>query len=165
MAKRSWILLLAAALAAPALALDKGDALPPLVLPTADGTPLDLASLRGQVVLVDFWASWCGPCRESFPWFAEMHDKLAARGLRIVAISLDEERKDADRFLAMHPAPFTVLFDAEAISGPLFALPAMPSSYLVGRDGIVRARHAGFRAKDRDALAAEIEAALVEPTP
>ncbi|HET7845680.1 MAG TPA: TlpA disulfide reductase family protein [Xanthomonadales bacterium] len=163
--KTSLFALLLIAASMPALALDKGDAVPALALPAADGTTVDLASLRGQVVLVDFWASWCGPCRESFPWFAQLHERLAPKGLRIVAISLDEERSEADRFLASYPAPFTVLFDPEQTAGPLFALPAMPTSYLVGRDGIVRARHAGFRAKDREVLESEIAAALAEPAP
>jgi thiol-disulfide isomerase/thioredoxin len=165
MAIRSLLLACALASAPVAAALDTGDALPPLALSAADGTRIDLAALRGEVLLVDFWASWCAPCRESFPWFAQLHERLATRGLRIVAISLDEDRREADRFLAEHPAPFTVLFDPDAISGPLFALPAMPTSYLVGRDGVVRARHLGFRARDRAALEAAIEAALAEPAP
>jgi cytochrome c biogenesis protein CcmG, thiol:disulfide interchange protein DsbE len=165
MAIRTLLLACALALAPVAAALDKGDTLPPLALPSADGTRIDLAAMRGDVLLVDFWASWCAPCRESFPWFARLHERLAPRGLRIVAISLDEDRREADRFLADNPAPFTVLFDPEARSGPLFGLPAMPTSYLVGRDGVVRMRHLGFRARDRAALVAGIEAALAEPPP
>lgn len=164
---RIRILLLALPLAAPlsGAALDPGAPLPELTLPGRDGKPVALEALRGEVLLVDFWASWCAPCRDSFPWFARLHDELGPRGLQVVAISLDEDRAEAERFLANYPAPFTVLFDVDAKSGPLFALPAMPTSFVVGRDGVVRACHAGFRERDRDALRAELEAALAEPVP
>ncbi len=149
----------------PGAALDPGSPLPAVTLPGRDGEPVALGALRGKVLLVDFWASWCAPCRESFPWFAQLHEELASRGLQVVAISLDQDRAEAERFLTTFPAPFTLLFDPDAKTGPLFALPAMPTSFVVGRDGMVRTRHAGFRERDRATLRAEIEAALAEPAP
>jgi thiol-disulfide isomerase/thioredoxin len=103
--------------------------------------------LRGRVVYVDFWASWCVPCRASFPWLAKLNERYAARGLTIVAIDLDKDRAAADAFLAKYAAPFKVAFDAPGKTAEAFGVEAMPTSFLIGRDGRVLERHAGFDAK------------------
>lgn len=110
-------------------------------------------SLRGRVLYVDFWASWCEPCRRSFPWLARMQERYGARGLAIVAINLDHERKAGEEFLAKFPAPFSVAFDASGKAAEAFGVEAMPTSFLIGRDGKILERHAGFDAKH----AAELE--------
>jgi thiol-disulfide isomerase/thioredoxin len=138
--------LLALGLAAPALAkappAPAGKA-PHFALPTAHGK-VDSDSLRGRIVYVDFWASWCEPCRRSFPWMADLHQRLAPHGLTIVAINLDKDRKAADKFLADHPAPFTVAFDPGGRTAEAFKVPAMPSSFVLGRSGEILYAHAGF---------------------
>ncbi len=143
----------------PALALEVGDAAPAFKLATAS-TPLELSSLKGKVVYVDFWASWCGPCKQSFPWMNEMQAKFAARGLEVVAINVDAKLADAQRFLASTPAKFTVAFDAAGDTPKQFAIKGMPTSYLIDRRGKITRVHSGFRDSDRAELEGAIAAAL-----
>jgi cytochrome c biogenesis protein CcmG/thiol:disulfide interchange protein DsbE len=138
--------LLSLALACLALTAAAGDA----------GDPLDLAQLRGKVVLVDFWASWCEPCRHSFPWLNEMQAKYADRGLVVIGVNVDRERGDADRFLRDVPAQFRVVYDPAGTLASCYDLPGMPVSYIIGPNGDVVGRHIGFR----NALRAEREAEL-----
>src|SRR2546427_1432439 len=114
-----------------AAAVGVGERAPPFALPTAAGDTVALAQLRGKVVYVDFWASWCGPCRRSFPWMNAMNRKYGAQGLAIVAINVDKKRADAERFLAQIPAEFTVVFDAPGAVPAAYAVKGMPSSYLI----------------------------------
>jgi thiol-disulfide isomerase/thioredoxin len=115
----------------------------PVVTHAADPT-FDLTQYRGKVVYLDFWASWCKPCRHSFPWMNGMQQKYAADGLVIVAVNLDEQRTDADRFLKETPADFTIVYDTEGKLGEEYAIIGMPSSFLIGRDGQVVKSHQGF---------------------
>src|SRR5258706_12593285 len=116
-------LLFAAFLAAPpAKAADTGQPAPAFALPTAKGEVVVLERLRGKVVYVDFWASWCGPCRRSFPWMNAMNRKYGAQGLTIVAINVDKKHEDAMRFLSEMPTEFTVVYDAPG---------AVPAAYAV----------------------------------
>ncbi|GAA59114.1 thiol-disulfide oxidoreductase resA [Pseudoalteromonas sp. BSi20652] len=103
-----------------------------------------LAELKGQVVFLDFWASWCAPCRKSFPWLNEMQAKYQAQGFTVLAINLDVEHKDALSFLDQTPADFPIIYDPEATIGKKYDLIGMPSSYVFGRDGKIKYRHVGF---------------------
>lgn len=143
-------------LAAPPARLGPGQPLPDLRLPTADGQMLSLASLKGKVVLIDFWASWCGPCRQSFPALSELYEELHASGLEVVAINLDEKREDANRFLAERPHAMPVVFDPGGTSAEALKVEAMPSSFLVGRDGRIRFVHVGYTEKTLQAYREEI---------
>jgi thiol-disulfide isomerase/thioredoxin len=145
--------------ASAAHALDAGTPAPELNLPGLTH-PVDLAALKGKVVYVDFWASWCGPCKQSFPFMNELQSKYRAKGLEIVAVNLDAKREDADRFLAQVPGQFTVAFDARGESARRFEVKGMPSSFLIGRDGKVLAAHKGFTEEDRAALESRIAHAL-----
>ena len=145
--------------AAQALALDAGAPAPDLNLPgLADA--VTLAKLKGKVVYVDFWASWCGPCKQSFPFMNDLQNRYRAQGLEIVAVNLDAKREDADKFLADTPARFTLAFDAKGESARRFEIKSMPSSILIDRDGKVLAAHKGFREEDRKELEARITQAL-----
>ncbi len=144
-----------------AFALSAGDRAPEIAA-TANGAPLKMAALRGQVVLVDFWASWCGPCKQSFPWLNAMHAKYAAQGLRIVGVNVDTKREDAERFLAQVPAKFPLAYDPRGETPAAWQVKAMPSSVLVGADGRVLHVHAGFREDEAAALEARIAAALAD---
>lgn len=144
----------------PAAAADVGVAAPALRLPGLQGA-VDSAALKGRVVFVDFWASWCAPCRRSFPWLNEMQAKYGGRGFQVVAVNVDRERRDADGFLAEVPAHFTVAFDAAGDAPRRFAVKGMPTSVLVGADGAVIRQHEGFKDADRAPLEAAIVAALV----
>ncbi len=138
-----------------------GDAAPPFSLPTASGEAVVLDRLRGKVVYVDFWASWCGPCKRSFPWMNAMHDKYGARGLAIVAINVDRKRADAERFLAQVPASFAVVYDAAGATPSAYAVRAMPSSYIVDASGRIVDVELGFRDDATAALEEKIRALLV----
>lgn len=111
-----------------------------------DGTKSALTNYKGKVVLVDFWASWCGPCRESFPWMNSIQQQYQSQGLEVIAINLDEEPELAHAFLQQVPAQFRVLLDTEAQLPDAFGLIGMPSSYLIDRSGLIRAQHIGFHA-------------------
>ena len=142
-----------------ASALDAGQAAPDIELGAGPGAE-KLSKLKGKLVYVDFWASWCGPCRQSFPWMNEMQGKYGSKGLQIVGISLDAKRADADQFLAQVPAKFTVGFDAKGDSAKQFGVKGMPTSVLIGPDGKVLAVHQGFKDEDRKELEAKFVNAL-----
>ncbi len=115
-----------------------------------------LEQAKGKVVYVDFWASWCKPCRKSFPWMNEMLSKYGEQGLTVITVNLDKERKLADQFLAENPASFKVIYDAEGVTAKAFQLKGMPNSFILGRNGEVHSSHVGFNDQKQD----EYEAAL-----
>ena len=121
---------------------------------------LNLDQYAGKVVVVDFWASWCVPCRRSFPWMNEMHDKYAEAGLVIIAVNVDRERENADAFLAKYPARFQVLYDPTAALAKEYDVQVMPTSFVIGRAGEIIEQHAGFKVKKQDDYEAVILAAL-----
>ncbi len=142
-----------------AWSLEAGAAAPDLNLPGMKEA-VNLAQLKGKVVYVDFWASWCGPCKQSFPFMNALQAKYKAQGLEVVAVNLDAKRDDADKFLAQVPAQFSIAFDARGESAKRFEVKGMPSSYLIGRDGKVLAAHAGFKDDDRKDIESHIASAL-----
>jgi thiol-disulfide isomerase/thioredoxin len=160
---RSCLLVLA--LATPAAALEPGAVLPPLNAP-ALGTaqPLALQSFRGRVLYVDFWASWCVPCRLSMPALDALHRKHGARGFSVVGVNKDNTPADAQRFLQRVPVGFALVDDRGDALARAFDVKAMPSGYLVDRRGVVRRVHRGFTAETAAALEREIEALLAEPS-
>ena len=122
-----------------------------------------LDSLHGKVVLVDFWASWCGPCLQSFPWMNDLHARHGGDGLVIVAVNVDQDRALADAFLKKIPPQFRVEYDAAGSLAQQFGVEAMPTSFLIDRAGRVRVRHAGFREKHREDREQQIVQLLKEP--
>ena len=132
---------------------------PSIRLPAIKGE-LDLASLKGKVVYLDFWASWCKPCQKSFPWMRELKSTYQAQGLEVVAVNLDKERALADSFLNDLEVNFVVAFDESGSTASQYQLKGMPSSYLIGRDGKVYATHVGFRDQDKQKLEAAIQKLL-----
>lgn len=157
--RRALVITAALLSARPAAALDAGQPAPALKLPGLSGD-VDLASLSGHLVYVDFWASWCTPCRVAFPFMNELLVRHQSQGLRIVAVNVDAKRADADRFLAAVPARFTIAFDPSGDTPKRWEVKAMPTSVLVGRDGKVLFVHKGFREDDRADLGTRVAAAL-----
>ena len=146
--------------AMPTCAVKTGEPAPSFALSTAPGEVIDLARLRGRVVYVDFWASWCGPCRRSFPWMNALHARYANQGLTIVGINVDKRRADAERFLRDVPATFAVVYDPQGVAPAAFDVKGMPTSYVVDRNGVVAAVEEGFHDDRRDAIEARIRALL-----
>jgi thiol-disulfide isomerase/thioredoxin len=122
---------------------------------------LDLAQYRGRVVYLDFWASWCAPCRESFPWMNRLQGELGHDGLVVIAVNVDRERADADRFLRERPAQFRIVYDPDGLLPEKFGVRGMPTSLLIDRNGQVHSRHEGFLVRDRDALSRQIRALVL----
>ena len=150
---------LALAASMPASALEPGTPAPQLSLPGLKEM-VDVAQLKGKVVYVDFWASWCGPCKQSFPFMNQLKARYADKGLEIVAVNLDKKRDDVDIFLAQVPVQFTIALDASGDSARRYEVRGMPSSVIIGRDGKVFASHMGFRSDDRDEIEQRIASAL-----
>ena len=134
-----------------------GEEVPSVSLPNIVGTnKVSLSSLRGKVVYVDFWASWCGPCRLSFPQLEALHREFNARGFEVFAISVDREIADARGFLEEMPVSYTVLHDDQGSTPRGFGVLGMPTGYLIDRSGTVRWVHAGFKKSDGPILRDEI---------
>lgn len=133
---------------------------PIAVSDSAANTGLDLSEHRGQVIVLDFWASWCVPCRRSFPWLNTMSEKYEDRGLVIIGINLDQEAASAAAFLQKYPARFRIEYDQGGNIAREFGVQAMPSSFVIGRDGQTRAQHLGFKVRRQDEYEAAIVAAL-----
>jgi len=119
---------------------------------------LDLSEYAGKVVVIDFWASWCVPCRRSFPWMNAMQEKYGDDGLVIIGVNMDAEPGESATFLRDYPASFKIVYDPTGDLAKQYAVIAMPSSYIIGRDGKQITRHLGFKVKKQD----EYEAKLVE---
>ncbi|VAW50912.1 hypothetical protein MNBD_GAMMA06-1604 [hydrothermal vent metagenome] len=121
---------------------------PAIKFPTANGE-VQLTDFKDKVVYLDFWASWCLPCKKSFPWMRDMKKRYADQGFEILAVNLDKDKALADEFLQQMDVNFVVAFDASGDVAAEYKLRGMPSSYLIGRDGKIYASHIGFREKDK----------------
>ena len=139
--------------------IKSGDAFPDLSGFKLEGKLPD--STKGKVVLVDFWASWCEPCKQSFPVMEELHKRYAERGLVIIAVNVDENRADMEAFLKKNTASFTVMRDSGQKLVEKTGIATMPSSFLLDRDGKVRFTHTGFKgAETKKKYEEEIESLL-----
>lgn len=134
-------------------------------MPSLSDCPLegDVPSLEGKVVLLDFWASWCAPCKASFPAMADLHKQFADRGVVILAVSVDDDAQAYSRFIARTSPPFHTVRDRGHKLVASLEVPTMPTSFLVDRNGVIRFRHAGFHGKETiDSYVREIEQLLAE---
>ena len=128
---------------------------PVFVLP-GDNKSINLEKLKGKVVYLDFWASWCDPCRKSFVWMNDMHSRYDSKKFTIIAVNLDASKKDAIKFLEKVPADFDIAYDPEGSVATKYNLKAMPTSYLIDKKGQLVFAHKGYREGD----AADIEAKI-----
>jgi thiol-disulfide isomerase/thioredoxin len=106
-----------------------------------------LSKYHGKVVYLDFWASWCVPCRKSFPWLNSVQNKYADQGFVVISVNLDANKELALRFLEQSPADFEVIYDPKGDTAKHFAIKGMPSSLLIGREGTIQSGHTGFDIK------------------
>jgi len=141
------------------LALEVGKPAPEFSLPNiATKTASSLSDYRGQVIYLDFWASWCPPCRTSFPLLEALYEKHHTAGFKIVAINMDEEPEAMERFLKLYPASFDILRDPEGEWADKYSVEAMPTSFIIDKKGVIRHIHSGFSKSDID----EIEKKVIE---
>lgn len=110
----------------------------------ASAAELDLSPYKGKVVYLDFWASWCTPCRQSFPWMSQIQEIDGARGLVVIAVNVDHDKDLADAFLKRYAPQFKIVYDSKGEIASKYNFKDMPTSYLIGRDGRLRYTHAGF---------------------
>lgn len=140
-------------------ALEVGDQAPELELP-GSGQAVRITKHPGKVIYLDFWASWCGPCRQSFPWMNAMQEKYKAQDFQIVGVNLDALPEDADQFLKKIPARFTVAYDPKGNSPLKYGVKGMPTSLLIDKDGKILYQHVGFNNESREKLEQIIQAAV-----
>jgi len=149
-----------------ALAVEAGAPAPEIAGPRLDapGQSISLSSFKGKVVYVDFWASWCAPCRISFPVLDSLYRGDQSRGLVVIGVNKDVTVADAKKFLAKLPVSFPLVGDAGDAAARAFDVKTMPSGYLVDRKGVVRKVHRGFTPETGAAIREEIDALLKEPS-
>jgi thiol-disulfide isomerase/thioredoxin len=146
-------------LGAGATGLKTGDQAPDLAQLKLEGKIPE--GLKGKVILLDFWASWCEPCHASFPVMEELQKHYGPQGLVVIAINVDEKRADMEAFLKKNTATFAVLRDAEQKLVSQAGIATMPSSFVIDQEGLVRFAHAGFHGeKSKKQYAQEIESLL-----
>jgi thiol-disulfide isomerase/thioredoxin len=144
-----------------AQAVGAGEVAPDFALPGLGQGQVTLSSFKGRVVYLDFWASWCGPCKKSFPWMNEMKRRYGNNGFEIVAINLDKKTDDVDQFLGQLPAEFTVALDPQGRTASLYKIEGMPSSFIIDRHGKVAIVQKGFKESQHQELERQIQKALV----
>jgi cytochrome c biogenesis protein CcmG/thiol:disulfide interchange protein DsbE len=131
----------------------------------ADSSGFDLAAYRGKVVYLDFWASWCKPCKQSFPWMTAIQRRFAREGFEVVAVDLDRDPKAASAFLEKNHPAFRILHDPEGKMAEAHKIKAMPTSILYDRQGKQRSVHLGFKSSDTEPRESEIASLLAESPP
>lgn len=132
-----------------------------LALPGLHGGTTDLASRKGKVLLVDFWATWCEPCHEAGRAYDKLREQLGPRGLEVYGVSVDEDRAQVESFIRTEKVGYPILLDPAAeLGGPKFGISNIPSVVVVDREGVIRFLHAGYDAETLDAVKTELESLL-----
>lgn len=121
-----------------------GEAAPAFTLKDMKGNTVTLESLKGKVVFLDFWATWCGPCKEEFPELDALYKKYGKDGFEVIGISVDKSESNVAEFLKKRPVSFTILTNTKGDVAESYGLPGMPTGFIIGKDGVIKYRHAGF---------------------
>ena len=137
-------------------------AAPAFSLPNKAGETIDLGKLKGQVVMLNFWASWCGPCRTEMPLMDQIYKKYSAAGFTLLGVNVDTDSSDAQKFLSQVPVSFPIAFDRDNKVSKLYEVSAMPSTVFIDRKGNVRSLHRGYKPGDEAEYLAQIRALLKE---
>jgi peroxiredoxin len=149
--------------APPAIAaVNPGAPAPAFTLAARDGGKLSLADLKGQVVMINFWATWCGPCRQEMPLLAQLHDKYEPLGFTMLGVNVEPDSAAAVAWLKGVPVTFPILFDTDSAVAGSFGVEGMPSSVLVDRNGQVRYIHRGYKPGDEAKYADMIRSLVKE---
>ncbi|MBL4712514.1 MAG: TlpA family protein disulfide reductase [Gammaproteobacteria bacterium] len=143
-------------LIAPSSAFSETQKAPNFSLPGQNKT-INLSQYKGKVVYLDFWASWCGPCKRSFPWMNKLQKQYGRDGFKVVAINLDTSRKDAEEFLTKIPANFDIAFDKKGTTAKTYNIKAMPSSFLIDKKGRLVHKSIGYRNAEKKIIEQKIQ--------
>ena len=155
-------LIAAAVVAFPALAGELSGVAPDFTLDAREGGQVSLSELRGNVVMINFWATWCGPCREEMPHLEALHQRYSDLGFTLLGVNVEEDSRLSDRFLAETPVSFDILFDPQNGVSELYDVVAMPSTVLVDRDGNMRYIHHGYKPGYENDYQTQVRALLRE---
>jgi len=154
--------LIVAIASSPAAAAASAASAPDFTLPARDGGTVRLADLKGQVVMINFWATWCGPCRQEMPLLARLHEKYEALGFTLLGVNVEPDSAPAVAWLKGVPVQFPILFDTQSSVATGFGVEGMPSSVFLDRTGKVRYVHRGFQPGDEAKYADMIRSLLKE---
>lgn len=135
---------------------------PKFALPSRSGDMISLDQLKGQVVMLNFWASWCNPCRQEMPLLDQMHKRYSSLGFTLLGVNVEANTKDAERWLADTPVSFPVVFDKDSKVSQMYEVSAMPSTVFIDRKGNVRYLHRGYKPGDESEYLNQIRALLKE---
>lgn len=135
---------------------------PAFQLASMNGKPLSLGELKGQVVLINFWASWCGPCRQEMPILEQLYHSYQAAGFTLVGVNVEPNANDAQKFLKGTPVSFPILFDPDSKVSKLYEVTGMPSTVILDRNGKVRYVHHGYKPGDESEYLDQIRALTAE---
>jgi len=138
-------------------------AAPDFTLPAKTGAAVQLSKYKGSVVMLNFWASWCGPCRTEMPLMDQIYKKYAAAGFVLLGVNVDTDSTDAQKFLSQVPVSFPIAYDRENKVSKMYDVAAMPSTVFIDRKGRVRQLHRGYKPGDENEYLSEIRALIREP--
>jgi len=145
-----------------AASVGPGSSAPAFQLPAAAGNAVGMDDLKGQVVLINFWASWCGPCRQEFPLLDTIYRKYKKQGFTIVGLNVEPDQNDAEGFLKQNPVTFPILYDPKDEVSKRYGVGGMPSVALVDRNGVVRWLHKSYVPGDENEYLNQVRSLLTE---
>jgi peroxiredoxin len=150
--------------ALPALAISSSAPAPDFTLASRAGKPVSLTQYKGQVVMINFWATWCGPCRQEMPHLEAIHKKYSKMGFTMLGVNVEPDSKAADAWLSKQgtPVSFPILFDTDSKVSKLYSVAGMPSTVIVDRKGKVRVLHKGYKPGDENEYLNSIRALIRE---
>ncbi len=143
-------------------AVDLSGPAPDFTLKSRDGKNVRLSELRGQVVMINFWASWCGPCRQEMPHLEAIHKEYVDYGFTLLGVNVDEKQESAEKLLAQIPVSFPILFDPSSSVSKQYNVDAMPTTILIDRDGNLRHLHRAYRPGFEDIYRNQVKALVLE---
>lgn len=144
--RRTFLTVLLAVAALPALAADAvGSKAPDFTLKSTTGKNVRLAELRGDVVMINFWATWCGPCRQEMPHLDKIHKKYKDLGFQLLGVNVEADTSGMNKYLKDVPVGFTILNDGANSVAKLYGVDGMPATVIIDRDGKVRHVHRGYK--------------------
>jgi thiol-disulfide isomerase/thioredoxin len=148
--------------AASAAPLTTGAAAPSFQLDSLAGKPVNLADYKGQVVMLNFWASWCGPCRKEMPILDQLHKQYRSKGFTMVGVNVEPNSGDALQWLKATPVSFPILFDRESAVSKLYQVQGMPNTVIVDRQGRVRYIHRGYKPGEENEYLDQVRSLIKE---